>query len=259
MKIRILSDLHYEFWEKYWNYNKLDPVYLKPLDEDVLVLAGDIHSGSTNVVNVIKKFLSLGWKQIVYIPGNHEYYGTSYTDFNVKIREKTKYLPNVHILLDNFVVLDGVAFIGSTLWTNFGSNPLCEMQAKTYIADFKLVKGWNTDMCREAHYSSCTFLKTAYQALKQDVDHSVFVTHFLPSHSCVNERWKNGNDTLLNSYFANDLDDFIFSLEDSSWICGHTHDPVDVVLGSTRIIANPLGYPNERRPFNYDQVKQLII
>lgn len=259
MKIRILSDLHYEFWGKHWRQSGQEPLYLRPLDETVLVLAGDIHSGSSNVVYVIKKFLSLGWSQIVYVPGNHEYYGTSYDSFNQEIVEKTKDLPNVHVLLNNFIVIDGVAFIGSTLWTNFGSNPLCEMQAKQFIADFRLVKDWGIDRCRETHYNSVHFLKTAYKTLKQDVTHCVFVTHFLPSHSCVNQRWKNGNDTILNNYFANNLDEFIGTLTDSSWICGHTHDPFDINLGSVRIIANPLGYPNEHRPSNYDPTKQLII
>lgn len=31
------------------------------------------------------------------------------------------------------------------------------------------------------------------------------------------------------------------------WIHGHSHDRCDYLLGKTRIIANPLGYPNEVR------------
>ena len=31
------------------------------------------------------------------------------------------------------------------------------------------------------------------------------------------------------------------------WIHGHSHDRCDYLLGKTRVVANPLGYPNELR------------
>jgi hypothetical protein len=31
------------------------------------------------------------------------------------------------------------------------------------------------------------------------------------------------------------------------WIHGHSHDRCDYAPGETRIVANPLGYPNEVR------------
>jgi len=33
----------------------------------------------------------------------------------------------------------------------------------------------------------------------------------------------------------------------SVWIHGHSHDRCDYLLGKTRVVANPLGYPNELR------------
>lgn len=260
MKIRILSDLHYEHWERHWRYDHSEPVYLKPLDEDVLVLAGDIHSGSTNVARVLRKFASLGWRHIVYVPGNHEYYGTSFSDFNSKIYDRVKDLPNVHVLLDGYTIIDGVAFVGSTLWTNFGNSVHCQLQAKRYIADFKLIKDFDVFTCEQEFYDSYDFIRGAVSGLRGLVDHTVVVTHFLPSHHCVHSRWKSDPSTsLLNHYFANDLDHYIETLEDVTWICGHTHDPFDIKLASTRIIANPLGYPNEGRPLSYEPTKQLII
>ena len=29
------------------------------------------------------------------------------------------------------------------------------------------------------------------------------------------------------------------------WVYGHTHDSYDGVMWSTRLVANPMGYPNE--------------
>lgn len=49
MKIRLISDLHTEFRLPY----KTQP-FAEYKGEDVLVLAGDIASGSTNTMDVIK-------------------------------------------------------------------------------------------------------------------------------------------------------------------------------------------------------------
>jgi len=83
MKIRLLSDLHTEFRLPYKTHEMS-----QYRGEDVLVLAGDIASGSTNTMNVIKHFLDCGFPQIVYVPGNHEYYGTGFDEFNAKMENK---------------------------------------------------------------------------------------------------------------------------------------------------------------------------
>jgi hypothetical protein len=98
--------------------------------EDVLVLAGDIASGSTNTMDVIKHFLKQGFPHIVYVPGNHEYYGTGFDEFNAKMENKCMEFDNVHFLNPGSVTIDGVLFTGGTLWTNFADNPFSQ-SAKT--------------------------------------------------------------------------------------------------------------------------------
>ena len=61
MKIRILSDLHLEFFE--WTP--------PPVEADVVVLAGDIHVGVRGLEWAQARFPST---HIVYA-GNHEFYG----------------------------------------------------------------------------------------------------------------------------------------------------------------------------------------
>jgi hypothetical protein len=34
-----------------------------------------------------------------------------------------------------------------------------------------------------------------------------------------------------------------------AWLFGHTHNFVDLMIGSTRIVANPRGYPSEKSEF----------
>jgi hypothetical protein len=62
MKVRILSDLHLEFQD--WKPPKVDA--------DVVVLAGDIHVGARGVDWARRSF---PLSPVVYVPGNHEFYG----------------------------------------------------------------------------------------------------------------------------------------------------------------------------------------
>ena len=61
MKLQILSDIHLEF----------GPFKIPKTDADVIILAGDIHIG-TAAVDWIK---SQTKKPVLYVAGNHEYYG----------------------------------------------------------------------------------------------------------------------------------------------------------------------------------------
>lgn len=63
MKLHILSDLHLEF-------SAFDP---PATDADVIVLADDIDKGNKGVYWARETFPD---KPILYVPGNHEFYGT---------------------------------------------------------------------------------------------------------------------------------------------------------------------------------------
>ncbi len=241
MKIRLLSDLHVEFRLPY----KTQP-FSAYNGEDVLVLAGDIHSGSKNVIEVIKHFKSLGFPHIVYVPGNHEYYGSSFYEFNQKIQDKCAKLDGVHLLNPGQVEINGVLFVGATLWTNFRDNFFSMKAASRMIADFRLIKGFSpempgfsTDDAHKLFTQQYAYIKQAYEA--RGNRKVVVVTHFLPAVECISPRFANPAD-LLNDYFANDLGSWIGEMQDTTWLFGHTHDPCDKVLGDTRVVANPHGY-----------------
>lgn len=72
MKIQYMSDLHVEFQEnsRYLKNNEL------PVTGDVLVLAGDILYLRDKVAPLTKfwKWASGNYRQVLIVPGNHEYY-----------------------------------------------------------------------------------------------------------------------------------------------------------------------------------------
>jgi predicted phosphodiesterase len=233
MKIRLLSDLHTEFRLPYKIHEMSEY-----RGEDVLVLAGDIASGSTNTLDVIKFFKQQGFPQIVYVAGNHEYYGGDFDDFNQKMAKKCSALDGVHFLNPGQVTIDGVLFTGGTLWTNFADNHFSQSAARRGINDFRVIKSFDTNKCAQTYYKHIDFIKQAYE--RRDGKKVVVVTHFLPARECIAPRWR-GPD-LINDYFANNLGSYIATMSDTTWLFGHTHDATDIQLGDTRVVANPHGY-----------------
>ena len=251
MKIRLLSDLHTEFRLPYKTHEMSEY-----RGEDVLVLAGDIASGSTNTVDVIKHFKAQGFPQIVYVPGNHEYYGTDFDDFNTKMAAKCANIDGVHYLNPGSVTIGGVLFVGATLWTNFADNPFSQSAAKRGINDFRVIKNFDVNRCAQTYYQHLDYIQNQYE--NRGNNKVVVVTHFLPARECIAPRYRGGN--LLNDYFANDLGGYISTMSDSTWLFGHTHDATDITLGDTRVVANPHGYYNAMNDgVGFDPFKTITV
>ena len=49
----------------------------------------------------------------------------------------------------------------------------------------------------------------------------------------------------LKPAFASNLDELVEESGVPLWIHGHTHYNVDYVIGSTRVLTNQLGYPDQ--------------
>jgi predicted phosphodiesterase len=108
MRIHILSDLHLEF----------APFQLVQLDADVIVLAGDIHTGVNGFKWIRETFPK---QQIIYVLGNHEFYGQKIP----KLTEELKAVSvgtNIHVLENDAIEIGDVIFLGATLWTDFRLN-----------------------------------------------------------------------------------------------------------------------------------------
>jgi predicted phosphohydrolase len=232
MKIHEISDLHME--------GTAYDLYNMP-EADVLILAGDIlcvnRLGETSYTlgRMIEKY-----KHVLVIYGNHEFYGTSFKE--AKSRYQTffsSYYPQVHLLDNSFITLDGVLFAGTTLWTNFkGGDVEVIDAAKRYINDFHVIEGFTIEDATKEFNKAIRFIK---KAAKMPHEKKVMITHFTPSYKSIHPRW--GIDP-CNFYFSNNLNEDLikpFNL----WYHGHTHDSFDYMIGATRVICNPKGYGRE--------------
>ena len=108
MKLLVLSDLHVEF-------AAFAPDIEATQAADVVVLAGDIHKGTQGVVWARRSFPD---KEIIYVAGNHEFYGEHWDRLLVEMRTAAA-MSGIRFLENSDVVIGGIRFLGATLWTDF--------------------------------------------------------------------------------------------------------------------------------------------
>jgi len=236
MRINLVSDLHLE----------MAPQTLP--GGEVLILAGDIAEYRT-----LKKdptFLDelAKYDRVFYVAGNHEHYHHRLHKTHDDIRAL---LPGNTTLLENGIVeYNGVIFLGATLWTDFHkADPTTMFMVKSLMNDFRAIQNFypeknlyhklTPEAVLDLHRRSLEYFKTVLQANKDKP--VVVITHHAPSFMSVNEKFK--HETTTNGGFASELSEFILDNPNiKAWVHGHMHDPVDYMIGDTRILSNPRGY-----------------
>lgn len=247
-RLHIMSDLHLEF-------SAFEP---SETDADIIILAGDIGKGSKGVYWARQAFPD---KPIIYVPGNHEFYGTQRLETLHLLRIAGKQT-GVQILDEDEFVLHqrGVRFLGCTLWTNFmlfgeTKKSAAMSEGKLRLNDFHLIregKPFTPARSIELHERSLAWLKAK---LYEPFDgKTVVVTHHLPSKLSVVDRYK---DNLLSACFASELG-YLFG-KMNLWAHGHSHDNLNYEVNSTLIICNPRGYVTDKVQENPGFKPELVI
>lgn len=248
MKLQILSDLHLEL-------SKFEPF---ATDADVIVLAGDIALEDNGIIWARAVFPN---KEIIYVPGNHEFYGTKRLE-TLELMRRAAHECEVHLLDDAEIVIDGIRFIGSTLWTDFNlfgqESQLAAMnECQDRVNDFRLIHEENQKRFSPAFSVELHEISLAWLIAKLDepfIGKTVVVTHHLPSSKSVMERFK---DSLITACFASELD-YLFG-KVNLWVHGHTHSNSDYEVKGTRVICNPRGYVTYNSRENFDFNPKLVI
>lgn len=234
----IFSDLHVDANEQFpWALP-----YPRP-DHDVVIIAGDICAGLTRGVNWIAE-KGLNAKPVIYVPGNHEYYGFDLDSERSAGKAAAAGLRNIHVLDRDALEIDGVWFLGATLWTDyelFGEKAVAAAQAKAErtMSDHRLISHdghrWTAGYAREEHMKSGRWLGAQ---LEEYAGNSVVVTHSAPSLRSIAPRYQHD---LVTAAFASNLEDLLVR-GPRLWVHGHTHIGCDYRHGSCRVVNNPRGY-----------------
>ena len=242
MKVQVVSDLHLEF------HNPIPPL----VDAvDVAVCAGDLAPIETGAVFYLAKEWA-GTNHILYVPGNHEYYGTEIDTARKTLERQCRHL-GITLLDPGAITIEGVRFIGATLWTDFELEGLVDWtRAHSAVgenmSDFTgaIHKGrrrFTTHDSAELHRVDRAFVEAELARTTETGETAIVITHHAPTRRSIGQRFERHP---LNPGFASDLDRVIERYQPEVWIHGHMHDPVDVMLGETRVLCNPQGYNPER-------------
>ena len=275
MRVNVISDLHIDFAD------------LTLPGGDVLILSGDIFEAKSfkkenynpemvlleheredqrpdRFYRFILEECSRKYREVIMVMGNHEHYRFQFH----KTYDHTKsQLPdNVHLLEKESIVLDGVLFLGATLWTDMNKqDALTIYHMQGAMNDYRQITMLNEstgdyhrlqpERTVKEHLRTLEYFTTALaenRAREGGALPVVVVTHHSPSKLSIKPRYQ--KDVLMNGAYSSDLSEFILDHpEIRVWTHGHTHDTFDYQVGETRVICNPRGYKYyEQRADEFD-------
>ncbi len=263
MRIQLLSDLHLEAHPHF--------VPQPAPGADLLVLAGDIgsyQSGSLldDADFGLGRFSPLqGWPTpVLFLPGNHEYDGLDFDATHARLRDTCERLGMVWLERE-VVQIDGVRFVGTTLWTDFdalspgpddpGATLAQQLRARDkafraanyYLRKNSSLRRTMPMLAQEVREQGLLCQQWLREALAcPHPGPTVVVTHFAPSLRSADPRY---GLTPGTAGFCNALDELLAQAD--LWLHGHLHAPSDYVHNGCRVVANPLGYArkNEQSAF----------
>ena len=236
MIVQYASDLHLNYGRnfEYFLANGIQHV------GECLILAGDVADlVSLKDYRLFWDLCSSHFKKTIFVPGNHDYYGTwdkpddLIEPINIAIRPNVQCCSNVAVRIGN------TDFICSTLWSNV--LPQQAAAVNSVLLDFKAIYfGKNrltVEQYNEMHAESLAFVKEAVET--SDAEHIVVVTHHVPTEAVTADKYKGSP---LSSGFTTELGDWIADSRIDYWVYGHSHTSIETTIGSTKIVSNQFGY-----------------
>ncbi|MDF1483926.1 metallophosphoesterase [Ramlibacter sp. H39-3-26] len=277
MQIQLLSDLHLEV------HPRLRPA---PAPQaGVLVLAGDIGSyqegslledGDFGLARFSPLPQYAGWPvPVLFVPGNHEYDMQDFDAAHLRLRRTCERL-GIAWLERETLVLHGVRFVGTTLWSDFDAlaqqarpGRQARQREKAFrAADYYLRKTGCTrhgapmlaPAVREQALACQHWLRDALQ--RPFAGPTVAVTHFAPSLRSADPRY---GLTPGTAGFCNALDALMAHA--ALWLHGHLHCSHDYDVAGVsatgpwrcHVGANPLGYAGKDEQTGFDPLRCFSV
>lgn len=242
MKVKIYSDLHIEF----------APFEPGPVEADLVILAGDIHTKARGVQWAYNAFDC----PVLYVCGNHEFYH-GHLDFTL-LKMKGARSSHVHVLNNEIFMLNQTRFLCATGWTDYsltGDTVAAKKKAFECMNDFVAILTGDSfrrlkpdDLVGE---SAITYSWLSQELEKPFAGKTVVITHHPPTPSGLSDR----GGGHLDAAYANDWATLVEKAD--LWVYGHTHRGADFTENGCRLVSNPRGYPTEVTGFDPEFVIDL--
>lgn len=239
MILKLESDLHLEFWNHSPNLENID----------VYIIAGDLAELKNCPKFILKLLEEYPKLNIVHVSGNHENYGTYIEKTDRILKELSNSYNRYHYLQNDSIVIKGIRFIGSTLWTSLNnSDPLGVYHVQNGLNDFRYIRCNNG----KSRFTPSKFVslhreakKYIFKTIEESEEPTIVITHHCP-HSLEHNKVSN-----LWHAFQEDLYEDINKLTKlpKYWLSGHRHQNDNIIIeydnGSVNFISNCKGYPQE--------------
>lgn len=254
MKFLLWSDIHEEF-------EQLTLPEDKP-DVDAILVAGDIWTKGRAVTR-LERIAEWAGVPIIATAGNHDYYGDSIYKSDERMQraaDQSGY--DIRFLNPGVTVIGNCRIVGATLWTDyalrntggssFPAKYACQNAMNDHVkirwgqGDFRKVSPGDLERLHHQHKS---FIEETLN-LHHDGP-TLVMTHHAPSEMSVKFREK---EEMIDHAYASNLENLILDCEPQVWVHGHTHNPEDYEIGTTRVLSNPKGYPGQDIAFDMMKV-----
>lgn len=255
--IQYASDIHLECMPGPACLHQLFTSIVKPV-APTLVLAGDVGNPAKPLYGAFLRYCSERWKNVVVIAGNHEFYNcrpvkewkysssgpdTAEDRERMCLNEAQMAGANVHYLQRRRVILDGVAFLGATLWVADSAAAAHCMNDFHRIATLDVLgekRPLRPEHMTDWHRRDREWLKDEIQECEKLDVPTVVVTHHLPTVELIHEKYLGPKYASMTPAFATDCSE-LFRKPVVAWIAGHTHTAMCTTIArraSTQVVSN---------------------
>ena len=214
---------------------------------------------------------------VIYIVGNHEYYHGDFATSFAHLKDVLGYLPRLHVLEKESIMIGDVTFLCGTLWTDMNrEDPDTLYRIRSYMNDFRIIKDtrypvhykdsegkshtrdgrFSPETSVDEHRAMLKFVKESIAA--NPTGKYVVVGHHAPSRASTHPQY--ADQTMVNGAYSSNLDEFIMDRPQIKlWTHGHTHHEFDYMIGSCRVMCNPRGYDGYEQQAEQWKLKTVDI
>jgi predicted phosphohydrolase len=234
MQIQFISDIHDD-------YPIINPYC------DYIALLGDIGDPFTKEYEDFIDQLATKFKKVFVIAGNHEYYYRVMDDVNNKINQICSSNINVYFLNNSSIEVEGILFVGSTLWSKI------DIVTAYRTNDFKCIrtskkKFLDVPTYLQLHKDSVAFIE---HEVSKGLP-TIVLTHYAP----ILEMNGKFISSPLRSAYSSNLDYIKGNIR--AWLSGHTRQNLSIMKEGVIYASNCKGF-SKYGCDNFDPNKSITI